>query len=82
MLFPDPFMDVSTLMDARRGPKGSGILCSHCHREIKGKVYQWGIHSYDTYCWNLRFILGAGDEEELRKEELRRFLAKKGFLDE
>lgn len=81
-LFPDPVLNNIPFIDTKEDPKGTGIICSHCHKEIRGRVHQWGIHSYDTYCWNLRFILGTGDEEELKKEELRRFLAEKGFLDE
>ncbi|MEA3558015.1 MAG: hypothetical protein U9R75_02055 [Candidatus Thermoplasmatota archaeon] len=81
MFFPDPILDISTYLDMKNDPKGTGIICSHCQKEIKGKIHRWGAYSYDTYCWNLRFILGSGDEEELRKEELRRFLAQKGILD-
>jgi hypothetical protein len=44
--------------------------------EIKGRLHQYNNKYYDSYCWNLRFILKMGDEEEQRREDLRRFLDK------
>lgn len=32
-------------------------LCSHCHRPIKGKVFQIGELQFDQFCYSLRFSL-------------------------
>jgi hypothetical protein len=75
LFFPDPVLNRAMFDQPEDSKKGTGILCSHCHTEIKGRVHQYGNQYFDSYCWNLRFILKMGDEEEQRKDELKRFLA-------
>jgi hypothetical protein len=71
LLFPDPVIDTFSMEGTQESEKGTGILCSHCHREIKGTLRQYNNQYFDSYCWNLRFILKMGDEEEQRKDEMR-----------
>ncbi|MBN1390165.1 MAG: hypothetical protein JXA22_05940 [Candidatus Thermoplasmatota archaeon] len=76
LIFPDPVLDAASTQETERNEALTGVICSHCHKEIRGKVHRSNNHSYDTYCWNLRFILRMGDEEEQRREDLRRTLSK------
>jgi hypothetical protein len=78
LFFPDPIIEKAVQTDLDFPEKGTGFLCTHCHREIKGRLHQYNNQYFDTYCWNLRFILKMGDEEEQRTEELRGFLLKLG----
>jgi len=75
MFFPDPLLDIAAIDQPGETAKGTGILCGHCHTEIKGKLHQYGNQYFDSYCWNLRFILKLGDEKEQKKDELKKFLA-------
>ena len=75
LIFPDPVLDEVAADGSEDPNKGTGILCTHCHKEIKGKVHQYNNQYFDSYCWNLRFILKMGDEEEHRSDELRKFLS-------
>jgi hypothetical protein len=76
LFFPDPLIDKAVQMDLDDPEVGTGILCTHCHKEIKGRLRQYNNQYFDSYCWNLRFILKMGDEEEQRPEERRSFLSK------
>ena len=75
MHFPDPVLEEFIKIDIEEPDQGTGILCTHCHREIRGRIHQYNNQYFDSYCWNLRFILKMGDEEEQRKDELRKYLA-------
>jgi len=75
LIFPDPILESAVSQEFEETVKSSGILCTHCNMEIKGRVHQYNNQYFDSYCWNLRFILRMGDEEEQRKEELRTFLS-------
>lgn len=75
LIFPDPILELANESGIEEAEKGTGIICSHCHCEIKGRVYQCNNQYFDQYCWNLRFILQMGDEEEQRKKDLHRFLS-------
>lgn len=74
-MFPDPVLVAAIPLDMEEIEGPTGIVCSYCHKEIRGKVHNHNSRSYDSYCWNLRFILGIGDEEKQKKEELRAFLS-------
>lgn len=75
LFFPDPIIEKAVLSGLEDPEKGTGILCAHCHKEIKGRLHQYNNQYFDSYCWNLRFILKMGDEEEQRAEDLRKFLS-------
>jgi hypothetical protein len=67
-------MALETVVISERRPylKKTGLLCSHCHKEIRGKLYNSGMKFYDEYCWSLRYILEAQESELERTTELRK----------
>jgi len=81
LIFPDPMLEAAVSQEMEDAVESSGILCSHCHQEIRGKVHQYNNQFFDPYCWNLRFILRMGDEEEQRREDLRTFLSAQRGVD-
>ncbi len=82
LFFPDPVLEEAVCDIPQNEDKGTGVICSHCHMEIKGTVHRYGNQFFDPYCWNLRFILGIGKDEEHRKEHLRKYLGSKGLLED
>ena len=71
MLFPDSTLEVPVLMRYPEPKKRTGILCSHCHLEIVGNVHQLGNRYFDSYCWQLRFVIDLSEGEE-EKANLKR----------
>lgn len=74
LFFPDKTLDRHVLTDRRPYLKRTGIICSHCHKEIRGKFYNIGNKFFDQYCWSLRYILEAQELEVERVQELRRHM--------
>ncbi|HHD15281.1 MAG TPA: hypothetical protein ENK47_01070 [Euryarchaeota archaeon] len=66
MLFPDPVIEAEAMNPENdRTARRTRILCSHCHREIVGNVHTLGDHSYDDFCWTLRFVLENMNTEKI-----------------
>ena len=75
LIFPDGCLETVASLEMEETERSTGIMCNHCHRMIKGRVHQYNNQFFDSYCWNLRFILRMGDEEEQRKEDLKEYLS-------
>jgi len=56
-LIPGPVLNWALLTEEKPRLKSRLPLCSHCHRPIKGKVYQIGELQFDEFCYSLRFSL-------------------------
>jgi hypothetical protein len=76
LFFQDPILETHVLSDRRPILKRTGILCSHCHKEIRGKLHNLGNRFYDDYCWSLRYILEAQESEMERYQEMRKKMDK------
>lgn len=72
MLFPDPVVDHAGIECACTTIKRTHLLCSHCHKEIEGKVYRSGLKVYDPYCWYMRYILDLENGERDRAGDRRK----------
>lgn len=72
LFFPDPVIESSILEEPVIYLKRTGLFCSHCNKEIRGKIHNLGPKFYDDYCWSLRFILEAQEVEIERHAELRK----------
>jgi hypothetical protein len=65
-------LEEASLDDNRPYLKKTGMICSHCHKEIRGKMFNLGNRFFDEYCWSLRFILDAQEAEGKRLNELKK----------
>ena len=74
LFFPDSTLDMYVVADKRPYLKRTGMICSHCHKEIRGKIYNLGNRFFDEYCWSLRYILEAQEIEMERTQELRKHM--------
>jgi hypothetical protein len=72
LFFLDPVLEQRILTERRPYLKRTGMLCSHCHKEIRGRLYNLGNKFFDEYCWSLRYILEAQESEMERTQELRK----------
>lgn len=72
LFFPDPVIETAVIEEPAPLLKKSGLICCHCHKEIKGKVYNMGPLFFDRYCWSLRYIIEAQQMDRDRSMELRK----------
>jgi hypothetical protein len=72
LFFPDPVVDSIVLDEPMPYLKRTGLICSHCHKEIRGKLFNLGTKFYDEYCFSLRYILEAQEADHERHAELRK----------
>ena len=63
MFFPDPVLDKAALGLLKVKPKRTGVLCTHCHREIRGRILMDEGRKFDEYCWQFRFSIREGDPD-------------------
>ena len=62
MLFFDPVVNRGALESVELDVIKPKHICSHCFKPITGKVHREGMRYYDEYCWQLRYILGFGED--------------------
>ncbi|MGA1820902.1 MAG: hypothetical protein ACMUIG_00080 [Thermoplasmatota archaeon] len=72
MIFPDLISEMEAIETAHETVLLSDILCSHCNRRIKGRVYEMDGKHYDSYCWQFRHILqiSENDSRFVREQKL------------
>ena len=72
MFFPDPVLESHSTDEPRPYLKRTGLICSHCHKEIRGRFHNLGNKFYDEYCFSLRYILEAQEMELSRIHEMKK----------
>ena len=72
MFFPDPVLESQVFLKPQPYLKRTGLICSHCHKDIRGKLHNIGNKFYDDYCYSLRYILEAQELEHEKHSELRK----------
>lgn len=72
LIFNDPVLDQVSMTTDTPYKKRTGLICCHCHNEIRGQIFNMGNQFFDEYCWSLRFILEAQRKEQDRLTEMRK----------
>ncbi len=49
------------------------LICAHCYRPIKGKLFQSGNNFYDEYCWQFRFVIDPLFIERASRKRIKSF---------
>ena len=70
-IFPDTMINSALLSDlyeewaeAEDIPFQIPRLCAHCQRFIRGRQYEYKGKYYDAYCWQFRYVVDPGPQED------------------
>ena len=75
MLF-DPVINSAFSDDIRIFDVGSlskPLVCSHCHKPIKSRLYQSGENFYDEYCWQFKFVIDPLYLQRASRRDIKKF---------